>query len=138
PIRDRAGARVLVGGLGLGFTLKAALRTLGDDAEVVVAELLAAVIAWNSDERFGISADAMQDPRTRIVHDDVMNVLRANPSGFDAIMLDVDNGPEGMILAENERLYSETGVTMTREALRPGGQLVYWSVGEDAGFERQL
>lgn len=138
PIRDRTGARVLVGGLGLGFTLKAALRTLGEAAEVVVAELLEAVIAWNSDERFGISADAMQDPRTRIVHDDVMNVLRDNPSGFDAIMLDVDNGPEGMILAENERLYSETGVTMTRAALRPGGQLVYWSVGEDAGFERQL
>ncbi len=138
PIRDRPNARVLVGGLGLGFTLKAALRVLGDDAEVVVAELLDAVIAWNGDEAYGISVEAMRDPRTRIVHDDVMTVLRDNAGGFDAIMLDVDNGPEGMILAENERLYSPVGVEITRGALRPGGQLVYWSVGEDAGFERQL
>lgn len=138
PIRDRAKARVLVGGLGLGFTLKAALRTLGADAEVVVAELLEAVIRWNAHEEYGISTDAMRDPRTRIVHDDVMNVLRGNRADFDAIMLDVDNGPEGMILVENERLYSVSGVLVTRAALRPGGQLVYWSVGEDAGFERQL
>lgn len=138
PVRDRTGARVLVGGLGLGFTLKAALRTLGSDAEVVVAELLEAVIAWNAAEEYGISVEAMRDRRTRIVHDDVMNVLRGNPSGFDAVMLDVDNGPEGMILTENERLYSPEGVAITRAALRPGGQLVYWSVGEDTGFERQL
>lgn len=138
PIRDRAKARVLVGGLGLGFTLKAALRTLRDDAEVVVAELLEAVIRWNADEQYGISVAAMRDPRTRVVHDDVMHVLRENAGAFDAIMLDVDNGPEGMILAENEQLYGAEGVAVTRAALRPGGQLVYWSVGEDAGFERQL
>jgi spermidine synthase len=138
PLRDVANARVLIGGLGLGFTLRAALRELGDDAEVVVAELLADVIAWNAEPSYGLSAEAMRDPRVRVVHDDVFNVLRANPAGFNAIMLDTDNGPDGMLMSENAPLYAERGVGITIAALREGGSIVYWSVGDDTKFEGAL
>ena len=138
PIRDRAGVRVLIGGLGLGFTLRTALRELRDDAEVVVAELLPEVIAWTADPRYAISVDAMTDPRVRIVQGDVVDVLRANPGSFDAMMLDTDNGPDGMLIAESARLYARQGVATTVAALRPGGAVVYWSVGEDPKFVRSL
>lgn len=134
PIREQPGARVLIGGLGLGFTLRAALRMLGADAEVVVAELVAEVIEWNANPAYALSAEAMADPRVRVVHDDVINVLRANPGGFDAIMLDTDNGPDGMLMTENARLYAARGVAATVAALRPGGSIVYWSVGDDPRF----
>lgn len=138
PIRDRPRARVLIGGLGLGFTLRAALRQLRDDAEIVVAELMADVIAWNANPDYGLSVEAMQDPRVQIVHDDVINVLRSNAGGFDAIMLDTDNGPEGMIMSESKRLYGALGIATTVAALRPGGRLVYWSVADDPRFVGQL
>lgn len=131
-------ARVLIGGLGLGFTLRAALRHLRDDAEVVVAELVAAVIEWNANEAYGLSAEAMRDARVRIVHDDVSNVLRENANQFDAIMLDTDNGPEGMIMSENSRLYAARGIAATVAALRSGGSIAYWSVGDDPGFATAL
>ena len=138
PLREVTRARVLIGGLGLGFTLRAALRQLRQDAEVVVAELLAEVIAWNENPAYGLSDEAMRDPRVRVVHDDVMNVLRANPDGFDAIMLDTDNGPDGMLMSENAPLYAKTGVTLTLAALREGGSIVYWSVGDDPKFASAL
>jgi spermidine synthase len=138
PLRDVPRARVLIGGLGLGFTLRAALRLLRDDAEVVVAELLAEVIAWNADPHFGLSVEAMNDPRVRVVHDDVTAVLRESPDAFDAIMLDTDNGPDGMLISENAPLYAPQGVASTVAALRNGGSIVYWSVGEDPGFVRTL
>jgi spermidine synthase len=138
PLRDVPRARVLIGGLGLGFTLRTALRELRDDAEVVVAELLAEVIAWNQDPAYGLSDEAMRDPRVRVLHDDVINVLRANPRGFDAIMLDTDNGPDGMLLAENAPLYARSGIALTVAALRPGGSIVYWSVGDDPKFAGAL
>lgn len=138
PYAASAGARVLIGGLGLGFTLRAALQALPADAEVVVAELLAEVIAWNSNPEFGISVEALADPRVQVVHDDVSNVLRHNAGGFDAIMLDTDNGPEGMILQENSRLYADRGIAATIAALRGAGPIVYWSVGDDPDFERAL
>jgi spermidine synthase len=134
PLKEAPRARVLIGGLGLGFTLRAALRQLREDADVVVAELLAEVIAWNADPRFELSAEAMADPRVHVVHDDVMNVLRANPEGFDAIMLDTDNGPDGMLMSENAALYSAGGIRLTMAALRRGGSIVYWSVGDDPRF----
>lgn len=134
PIRERKRARVLIGGLGLGFTLRAALRSLNEDAEVVVAELVEQVIAWNANPDYNLSAEAMQDPRVRIVHDDVTNVLRANRDGFDAIMLDTDNGPDGMLMSENGRLYNLKGILATLAALRKGGSIVYWSVGDDPKF----
>jgi spermidine synthase len=138
PIRDRSNARVLIGGLGLGFTLRAALREMREDAEVVVAELLAEVIEWNTDPRFELSAEAMRDPRVSVVQGDVVDVLRANASGFDAIMLDTDNGPDGMLMSENTRLYSRVGIGDTIAALRPGGLVVYWSVGDDRKFAGAL
>lgn len=138
PLHERAGVRVLIGGLGLGFTLRAALHELPSDADVVVAELVPEVIAWNADERWGISVEAMRDPRVRVLQDDVTDVLRANPAGFDAIMLDTDNGPDGMLISENAALYARCGIAATVAALRQGGSVVYWSVGRDAKFERAL
>ena len=138
PLRDTAGLRVLIGGLGLGFTLRAALRQLRDDAEVVVAELVPEVVAWNADPQYDLSADAMNDPRVSVVHDDVINVLRGNPGSFDAIMLDTDNGPDGMLMSENARLYATRGIGVTVAALRSGGSVVYWSVGDDPKFARAL
>ena len=138
PLREVPGVRVLIGGLGLGFTLRAALRELRADAEIVVAEIVAEVIAWNADPRYDLSVEAMRDPRVRVVHDDVINVLRANPAAFDAIMLDTDNGPDGMLMSENAALYATRGVGDTVAALRPGGSIVYWSVGDDPRFVRAL
>ena len=133
-LRDRAKARALVGGLGLGFTLRAALAHLRADAELVVAELVPEVIAWNADPRYDLSVAAMRDPRVRIVNEDVLAVLRANPAGFDAIMLDTDNGPDGMLMSENASLYSARGIALTIAALRADGILAYWSVAEDRPF----
>jgi spermidine synthase len=138
PIREVPRARVLIGGLGLGFTLRAALRALREDAEVVVAELVPEVVAWNADPRYGLSVEAMADPRVRVVQDDVTNVLRENPGAFDAIMLDTDNGPDGMLMSENARLYATRGIGVTKAALRPGGSVVYWSVGDDPKFAGAL
>jgi spermidine synthase len=137
-LADVPNARVLIGGLGLGFTLRAALRYVRADAEVVVAELLAEVIEWNADPRYGLSVDAMSDPRVSVVHDDVVNVLRASPGAFDAIMLDTDNGPDGMLMSENAPLYARHGIGVTVAALRPGGSIAYWSVGDDPGFAGAL
>ncbi len=134
PIAERANARALIGGLGLGFTLRAALGHLGADAEVVVAELMPEVIAWNSHPDWQISTDAIADSRVQIVQGDVFTVLRDNPAGFDAIMLDTDNGPDGMLLSENGTLYSDYGVQTTVAALRPEGVIAYWSVGDDTKF----
>jgi spermidine synthase len=138
PLREIPQVRVLIGGLGLGFTLRAALRLLRDDAEVVVAELVPEVVAWNADPRFDLSVDAMEDSRVRVVQDDVTNVLRANPGAFDAIMLDTDNGPDGMLMSENARLYATRGIGLTVAALRAGGSVVYWSVGDDPKFAAAL
>jgi spermidine synthase len=138
PLQEAQRVRVLIGGLGLGFTLRAALRQLREDAEIVVAELLAELIAWNADPRYGLSVEAMSDPRVRVVHDDVINVLRASPGAFDAIMLDTDNGPDGMLMSENAPLYATRGIGDTVAALRAGGSIVYWSVGDDPGFAGAL
>jgi len=125
PLRQVPRVRVLIGGLGLGFTLRTTLRQLREDAEIVVAELLAEVIAWNAEPSYGLSAEAMADPRVRVVHDDVINVLRANPGAFDAIVLDTDNGPDGMLMSENTPLYATRGIGVTVAALRAGGSIVY-------------
>ncbi|MFY7923731.1 MAG: spermidine synthase [Gemmatimonas sp.] len=134
PLAAKPKVRVLIGGLGLGFTLREALRHLGADAEVWVAELVAEVIEWNANPEYALSAEAMADPRVRIVHQDVVQVLKDNPGRFDAIMLDTDNGPDGMIMKENSRLYATKGLAATITALRPGGVIAYWSVGADPSF----
>lgn len=133
-LRSVSGARVLIGGLGLGFTLRAALRHMPSNAEVVVAELVREVIEWNSNPEYALSTETLRDPRVTLIHDDVSNVIKANVAGFDAIMLDTDNGPEGMIMSENSRLYADRGIQNTVAALRPGGAIAYWSVSDDSGF----
>ncbi|MCG6659016.1 hypothetical protein HOP52_14740 [Halomonas campisalis] len=137
-IAARPEARVLIGGLGMGFTLAAALRTLGADAEAVVAELVPGVVEWNRGALGAAAGYPLNDPRTRVSLGDVGEVLRREPGGFDAIMLDVDNGPEGLTRKENDRLYSPEGLAVAQEALRPDGVLAVWSAGRDAGFSERL
>jgi Spermidine synthase len=137
-LRDRAGATVLIGGLGFGFTLKAALRLLRSDARVLVAELMRAVIDWNEDGSYALAGAALRDPRVELHHADVAQMLRDGTGRFDAIMLDVDNGPDPMTTSGNGALYGDAGVRMAAAALTPGGRLVYWSAQDDSKFERTL
>lgn len=138
PLTTTVGARVLIGGLGLGFTLRAALRSLGDDAGVLVVELVDAVIEWNRNPAYNLGGAALHDPRVTLQHDDVMNTLAAHPGAFDGIMLDVDNGPDALTTADNELLYGEDGIRLTAAALRPGGRIAYWSADQDPAFARAL
>jgi spermidine synthase len=138
PLRDHPDARVLIGGLGFGFTLKAALRTLRSDARVVVAELVRAVIDWNDNPDYTLARSAMRDERVEVRHADVGAVLREQAGQFDAIMLDVDNGPDPMTTSGNGALYTDAGIRMSAAALRPGGRIVYWSAQDDRKFERTL
>jgi spermidine synthase len=139
PLAQHAGARVLIGGLGLGFTLRAGLRLLPGDAQVVVAEIMEAVIRWNQDPGHDLARDALLDPRVELHHGgDVADVLQANPGGFDGIMLDVDNGAAALTTKGNAALYRAAGIRRAADALRPGGRLAYWSAGEDPAFEKAL
>jgi spermidine synthase len=131
---DRKRAAVLIGGLGLGFTLRETLRHLAADATVVVAELVPAVIAWNRDPAYGLAADVIDDPRVEIVGRDVADVLAESRGRFDRIMLDVDNGASGLTAAANDGLYSMNGLGAARAALKPGGRLAVWSAGPDHRF----
>ena len=138
PLQHRGGVRVLIGGLGFGFTLKAALRSLAPDARVVVAEIVAEVIAWNKHPDFLLSAAALADERVELLHEDVASVMKRCRGQFDAIMLDVDNGAEPLTTSGNALLYRHVGITMAVAALRPGGQLAYWSANDNAHFEQSL
>ena len=138
PLADVAGARVLIGGLGLGFTLRAALRVLPADAHVVVAELLDDVIAWNRNAEWPLGADALADPRVELRHADVADLLREGRGTFDGIMLDVDNGAEAMTSAQNAGLYGRAGIRLAADALRRGGRVAWWSAGDDRAFEDLL
>jgi spermidine synthase len=138
PLAGTAGARVLVGGLGLGSTLRAALRLLRGDAEVLVVELLEAVIRWNRNPDYPLAADALADTRVALQQDDVAHVLAASRSRFDGIMIDVDNGAEPLTTSRNARLYSAAGIRNAVAALRRGGRLAYWSADRDPGLEAAL
>lgn len=138
PLAGTAGARVLIGGLGLGFTLRAALGALAADAEVVVAEFVEAVIRWNQDPAYELAGDALRDPRVTLLHDDVARVLAASAGAFDGIMLDVDNGADALTTAGNAGLYRDAGIRAAAAALRPGGRLAYWSAVADPKFATAL
>lgn len=138
PISERAAPRVLVGGLGFGFTLRAALQLLPPGAEVVVAELVPAVIDWNLHADYALGGDALRDRRVSVRCADVLDVLHEATGGFDAIMLDVDNGAEAFTTAGNASLYGERGIRATIAALRPGGVIAWWSAGADAPFVKAL
>lgn len=137
-IAGRADIRVLIGGLGMGFTLAAALRSLPGSAEVVVAELVPGVVDWNRGPLGSAAGFPLNDPRTIVSLGDVGELLRREPGGFDAIMLDVDNGPEGLTRKENDWLYSPQGLAAAQEALRPDGVLAIWSAGQDPAFTERL
>jgi spermidine synthase len=137
-IARRPRARVLVGGLGMGFTLRRCLACLAADARVVVAELVPAVVRWNREPAYGLAADSLADPRVDVVERDVVEVLRAEPRGFDAVILDVDNGAEGLVAAGNDRLYSARGLERLKAALRPGGVLAVWSTADDPAFVERM
>ena len=133
-LQGRGRTAVLIGGLGLGFTLRETLRQVAADATVVVAELIPSVIAWNRNPAYGLAADVIADPRVEIVAGDVADVLRASRGRFDGIMLDVDNGARGLTSAANDGLYGAAGLGASRAALRQGGRLVIWSAAADARF----
>ncbi len=130
--------RVLIGGLGVGFTLAAALRHLGPDAEVVMAELVPAVVEWNRGPLGEHAGHPLRDGRVTVQEVDVSLILRAEPRSFDAILLDVDNGPEGLTQEANNWLYSRAGLNASYNALRPKGVLAVWSAGPDRSFTKRL
>ena len=137
-LAPRARARVLIGGLGMGFTLAAALRRLPPDAELVVAELFPAVVAWNRGPLAHLADRPLDDPRVTVREGDVVGMIREQAAAFDAILLDVDNGPDGLTRASNDRLYSPDGLRAAWRALRAKGVLGVWSVAPDRAFGRRL
>lgn len=130
--------RLLIGGLGLGFTLRACLPLLPPQARVTVAELVPAVIAWARGPLAALHGESLDDPRVTVLEADVAAAIRQAREGWDAILLDVDNGPEGLSRAGNDALYSAGGLAAARAALAPGGVLAVWSAAPDRGFTRRL
>jgi spermidine synthase len=137
-LRDRQRPHALIGGLGMGFTLRAALADLGPGARIDVAELAPAVIAWAHGPLAGIFGTSLADPRVTVREGDVGRLMRQSPSTFDAILLDVDNGPEGLSREANDALYDMAGLGDARAALRPSGVLAVWSSGPDRRFTERL
>jgi spermidine synthase len=137
-IRARKRPRLLIGGLGMGFTLRAALAVLGIEARIVVAELVPAVTAWARGPMADVFGHSLTDPRVLVRDADVGEVIRREPSAFDAILLDVDNGPAGLTRPANDGLYDLAGLSAAHAALHPGGVLAVWSSGPDASFTRRL
>jgi spermidine synthase len=137
-IAGRSRARVLIGGLGMGFTLAAALHHLGTDAEVVVAELVPAVVAWNRGTLGEHAGHPLRDARATVREGDVARILKAERQAYDAILLDVDNGPQGLTRKNNDWLYTLNGLTAAYAALRPKGTLAVWSAGPDRDFTERL
>jgi spermidine synthase len=137
-VTHRPTPRVLIGGLGMGFTLASALKHLGKNAQVVVAELVPGVIEWNRGPLGAKAGMPIDDPRSEIRCADVANVLQSEPQGFDAIMLDVDNGPEGLTQRSNSGLYSAAGLQNCHRALRAKGILAVWSASADRKFSERV
>jgi spermidine synthase len=130
--------RILIGGLGMGFTLRAALALLGKDAAVEVVELVPAVVAWARGPMAELFAGCLDDARVTIREEDVGRVIATASSAYDAILLDVDNGPDGLSRPENDGLYDAAGLQAARAALRPGGVLAVWSSAPDRAFTQRL
>jgi spermidine synthase len=129
---------LLIGGLGMGFTLRAALAVLGAGARIEVAELVPAVVTWARGPMATIFGDSLNDPRARVREIDVAEMIKSHPRTFDAILLDVDNGPEGLTRQANDALYSPAGLKAAYAALRPRGVLAVWSSGPNPPFTRRL
>jgi spermidine synthase len=137
-LREVRGARVLIGGLGLGFTVRAALTMLGPDAKLEVAELVPAVIAWNRGVLAHLAAAPLDDPRVSVHEGDVATLIAGRRAAYDAVLLDVDNGPSALTAPGNARLYGPRGLEQAGHCLRPKGVLAVWSVSDDARFTARL
>lgn len=138
PLLKKKGARVLIGGLGLGFTLRAALKSLAPEARVTVAEILPDVVAWNRNEAYPLAAASLADPRTTVELTDVAKLIGRSAGMFDAILLDADNNTTAMNTEGNKSLYTQKGLSIVQAALRPGGCVGYWSAEEDPLFAKQM
>jgi len=138
PVRDRKHSHVLVGGLGMGFTLASALKHCNADATVSVSELMSAVIRWNEQYLGEGAGFPLRDQRVNVMNHDVGKVMNEHKNTFDAIMLDVDNGPDGFTRDSNDALYGLIGLTNAYEALKPGGVLTVWSAEPDIAFTQRM
>ena len=138
-LRGRADACVLIGGLGLGYSLRRVLALVGKHASVQVAELLPEVVAWNREFLGAVNGALLDDPRVKVIAGDVFEVIRrAGPASYDAILLDVDNGPTSFVQPKNSRLYDRHGFNLIARALKPGGKVAFWSACEEPGFVNSL
>jgi len=137
-IADRPTPRLLIGGLGMGFTLAAALKQLGAEAEVVVAELVPAVVEWNQGPLASLAGNPLDDQRVTVHEGDVAQLICSQQTAYDAILLDVDNGPEGLTRKENNSLYSPAGLAAAAAALRLGGIFGVWSISPEQKFSKRL
>ncbi|MDB5565804.1 MAG: putative spermidine synthase [Tardiphaga sp.] len=137
-IKALAAPRLLIGGLGMGFTLRAALKVLGSQAKITVVELVPAIIAWARGPMAELSGNSLTDPRVEIREADVVQAIAAGRGSYDAILLDVDNGPEGLTRKSNDALYDLKGLQAAYAALSPGGVLTVWSSGPNDKFTARL
>lgn len=137
-LRHRSGVKMLIGGLGMGYTLAAALTHSKPDALISVCELVPAVVRWNREYLGHLAGRPLDDPRVLVVEDDVTSIIREKEAFWDAILLDVDNGPEGLTRGANNSLYGAAGLQSAFSALRPGGMLAVWSYGPDERFSSRL
>jgi spermidine synthase len=137
-LRGRRNCHMLIGGYGMGFTLRAALAGLDADAQILVAELVPAVMTWARGPMAELTAGCLDDTRVSVREADVVEVIASGRARFDAILLDVDNGPDGLSRGMNDRLYNLRGLEAARKALRPKGMLAVWSAAPDKEFVNRL
>jgi len=137
-LRSPEQAHLLIGGYGMGFTLRAALAALGPGAKITVAELVPAIIDWARGPMAGLAAGCLEDPRVELVMGDVATAIAEGHGRYDAILLDVDNGPDGLVRQANDGIYSSAGLAAAKAALRRGGILAIWSAAPAPGFARRL
>ena len=137
-LEGRTAQTWLIGGYGMGFTLRAAQKALPADTRLVVAELVPKIVEWARGPMADLTGDCLADPRVELVHKDVALMIAAGRLTYDAILLDVDNGPDGLVREENNRLYTREGLQTAKAALKPGGVLAVWSAGQDPVFASRL
>ncbi|MFH1932439.1 MAG: hypothetical protein ABIN18_12740 [Pseudomonadota bacterium] len=137
-IKRKSCMRILIGGLGMGYTLAAALEQSEPDTLITVSELIPAVVRWNREHLRHLAGMPLDDPRVSVEEEDVAETISKRKSAWDAILLDVDNGPDGLTRKANDRLYSRSGLKTSFSALCPGGILAVWSSGADEAFTRRL
>ncbi len=137
-LAGRKAQRWLIGGYGMGFTLRKALELLGSDAEVDLVELVPQIVEWARGPMADLTGACLDDPRLTLKLGDVGEAIRGSQGRYDAILLDVDNGPDGLVRAANDGLYGTAGITAARSALKPGGVVAYWSAAPDPAFTKRL